>query len=166
MRIRTILLLTTLGGCVAGVGCGANEVKLGDGSPPPGPLVTPDAAAFAAVQDVLDDPYPEANCAQSNLCHQGPTGFAGLVLVTTTATPATPAEVNANRELLQCETFTSSFDAPFGAFYTTMCDLGSAGNAVANPAPQHAGRVNFTNADCQAIMDWLETGSGTPDECP
>lgn len=177
MRIRGILLLAAATSLSLGLGCGANEVKMGEGglsptgtvtqtpvptpSPTPtlGPTVTPEPAAFTAVQAWMED-AAKADCGQSAACHQAPTGSGGIVLYTNPGEAA--GNVTMNRELIQCENQTSTYDPPTGNLISTFCEL----DGSALPAPQHSSRVNLTDADCQALYDWLATGSGAPAPCP
>lgn len=167
MRIRGTLFLVASVTLSLGLGCGANEVKLGEGGGDPtptptptplGPTVTPEPSAFTVVQAWMED-VAKADCGQAT-CHTPPTGAGGIALYTAPGTAA--AEVTMNRELIQCEAQTSTYDPPTGNLISTFCEL----DGSALPAPQHADRTNLTDADCQALYDWLATGSGAPAPCP
>ena len=176
MRTRTLFLLAGLLIGVAAVGCGANEVEMGEGTGNPSstptptasptgtatPTVTPDPATFTPVQSFLEigGTPNRANCGQA-ACHPGPGGGAsGIPLYTAPGTAA--GDVASNAEQFSCAPNITTYDPPTGNLFGTFCNQD--GTALA--APQHVSRTNLTDADCAAIVTFLSGGSGTPPSCP
>lgn len=171
MRIHEILLLATLAVSAAAVGCGPNEVDMGAGggtptptstgtpTPTPSPSATPNPAMFASVQSFMEDPA-KANCGQSALCHLAP-GNGGLIFVTMPAGGVAAGDVASNRDQLSCLPNIDDY-TPSGLIIQTFCNPAG----TAQVAPQHSGRTNLVDADCAALFAWLQTGTGTPTNCP
>jgi hypothetical protein len=168
MRITSVLVIAAMALTGAVVGCGANEVDMGEGGANPTPTVTvtptpsatPNPAMFDAVQTFLEigGTPNRANCGQAT-CHIPPTGAGPFALYTTTGTAT--ADKDKNRIQLSCSPNIDNY-VPEGLVISTFCNP----NGTAQTAPQHAGRTNLTNADCAAIFAWLQSGEGTPEACP
>lgn len=168
MRIRDILLIAMLGAAGLAVGCGANEVEMGDGgniptpTPTPSgtasPTVTPNPAQFTTVQTFLED-NAKANCGKAG-CHVPPAGTAGIALYTAPGTAQ--GDVAKNAVTFACSPNLDAYNPVTGLIYDTFCAPGG----TANTAPQHDGRTNLVNADCAALKTYLETGSGPVAACP
>lgn len=170
MRITRLLVVTGLAISAAGLGCGPNEVDMGAGgsnptpsgtvTPTPTPSATPNPAMFDAVQAFLEigGTPNRANCGQAT-CHIPPTGTGPFALYTAAGTAA--ADKDKNRIQLSCLPNIDNY-VPEGLVISTFCNP----NGTAQTAPQHAGRTNLTNADCAALFSWLQSGTGTPEDCP
>ena len=168
MWIRKLALLSSL---LVAVGCGANEVEMGDGAVAPTPTpepepsgtgtpvpsATPNPIEFAGVQSALES--TRAMCGQAG-CHVPPTGINSVALFTSPG--AAEANVENNRVTLSCNPRVDDYVAPSGVFVDIFCTA----SGTANGATQHSGRTSLTNADCGMIFSWLQTGSGSPPACP
>lgn len=171
MRIHTFLWLVTGAGTAFVLGCGPNEVDMGQGGSNPTPTptatatatpsATPNPAGFNAIQTVLEIAATpnRANCGQAT-CHIAPNGgTAPFAMYTAPGTAA--ADVDKNRLQLSCAPNIDDY-TPQGLIIATFCNA----NGTALAAPQHAGRTNLTDADCAGLFAWLQTGTGTPVACP
>lgn len=170
MRIYTILWLVAGVGVAFVLGCGANEVDMGEGglnptptptaTATPTPSATPNPASFTPVQTFLEigGAPNRANCGQAT-CHIPPAGTGPFALYTAAATAT--ADVEKNRVQLSCAPNIDDY-SPQGLVIATFCSA----TGTALTAPQHAGRTNLTDADCAALFTWLQSGTGTPAACP
>ena len=166
MRKRWLLLVSVisivaLGACgpvAVDEGAGGGSITPtptpgGSGTPTPAPATQPSFATFnSAIEPIL-----VAQACGGAGCHAAP-GGGGVDLVTT---GPTPAQVQANYDQLACNGPLDTFTPPAGTLLDRFCT----GTTALATAAQHSTRT-LTNADCAALVNWVQTGTaGSLPQC-